>query len=124
MAIILPVFLMMVLGLIEASRLGMAAQVISGAAREGCRVASLPGNDSTAVQSAVTSALAGSGISATPTISCSDGTSSVSSTTPAGGTAITVRISVPYSQIAWFAPVQYFGNMTVVASVTMSSERP
>jgi Flp pilus assembly protein TadG len=112
MAVILPVFLVMVLGLIEASRLGMAAQLLSGAAREGCRVASLPGNDSTAVTSQITSTLAGSGISPTVTITCADG-STLSSTAPAGGTAIKVTLSVPYSQIAWFT-----------ASATMSSERP
>ena len=123
MAVILPVFLVMVLGLIEASRLGMAAQLLSGAAREGCRVASLPGNDSTAVTSQITSTLSGSGISPTVTITCADG-STLSSTAPAGGTAIKVTLSVPYSQIAWFAPVQYFGSMTVTASATMSSERP
>lgn len=124
MAVILPLFLMMALGLIEASRLGMAAQLVSAAAREGCRVASLPGNDAAAVQSRVAAALAGSGIAATPSISCADGTTTVTSTTPAGGTAITVTLSVPYSQIAWFTPIQYFGGVTVSASATMSSERP
>jgi Flp pilus assembly protein TadG len=125
MAVILPVFLMMVLGLIEASRLGMAAQLISAAAREGCRVATLASaTNNDFVTKAVQDALAGSGISATPTISCGDGTSSVSATAPAGGTTITVTVSVPYSQIAWFAPVEYFQGVTVKASVTMSSERP
>ena len=124
MAVILPLFLILALGLIEASRLGMAAQLISAAAREGCRVASLAGNDQTAVQSGINTSLAGSGISASYSISCADGTTTVTSTTPAGGTAITVTVSVPYSQIAWFTPIQYFGGVTVTASATMSSERP
>lgn len=124
MAVILPVFLVLVLGLIEASRLGMAAQLVTAAAREGCRVATLSGNDETAVKSRITTVLTGSGISPSYAISCGDGTTTVTSAAPSGGTAITVKVSVPYSQIAWFTPITYFGNLTVSASATMSSERP
>lgn len=119
MAIVLPLFLLLVLGMIEAARLGMAAQLITTAAREGCRVAVLPYNDPSTVQTQINGVLAGSGIS--PTMSMSP---VISSTSPSGGTPITVTLSVPYSQIAWFSPVLFFGGATVTASATMSSERP
>jgi hypothetical protein len=115
---------MLALGLIEAARLGMVAQMVTAAAREACRVASIAGNDATAVSNRVTSVLAGSGISPSYSISCGDGTTTVTATAPSGGTAITVKVSVPYSQVAWFTPISYFNGVTVSASATMSSERP
>src|SRR2546428_792145 len=43
LAFVLPLFLFFVLGIIEASRMGMAEQLLVTAAREGCRVAVIPG---------------------------------------------------------------------------------
>jgi Flp pilus assembly protein TadG len=118
-ALIMPVFLAMILGLIESSRLGMAAQLIATATREGCRVAVLPGMLLADVQTRVTSVLSGSGIPTTITV-----TPDLTTSTPSGGTAITVSMSVPYSQIAWFSNGPYFQSTTLTASATMSSERP
>jgi Flp pilus assembly protein TadG len=119
MALVLPLFLALVLGMIEMARLGMVAQLITDAAREGCRVAVLPGSDPTAVTARITSVLAGSGIGPTVVI-----TPLISATNPPGGAQIQVQVSVPYSAVAWFSPIQYLGSTTVQASVTMSSERP
>jgi Flp pilus assembly protein TadG len=119
MAMISPVFLALVLGMIETSRLGMASQLITTAAREGCRVAILPGKVEADVQTRINVVLAGSGIpvgTITPTPSNWD--------TSSGGTAITVTISVPYRQVAWFSPSLYLTSATITASATMSSERP
>src|SRR5579864_8209893 len=62
-AIILPVFVLLVFGLIEASRLGMVAQILTTAAREGCRVAVIDGNTNTDVTNRVDSILSTSKIS-------------------------------------------------------------
>jgi hypothetical protein len=45
-------------------------------------------------------------------------------TTAPGGTAITVSMSVTYSQVSWLQLSAFFGNPTISASATMSSERP
>jgi len=63
MAFIAPAFLTLVLGIIESSRLGMVAQLLTTAAREGCRVAVLNGMTQTDVQNRINAVLSGSGIS-------------------------------------------------------------
>src|SRR3954463_12047267 len=62
MAIIAPVFVTLILGQIESARLGMVAQLLTTAAREGCRVAVISGKTQADVQSRVNSVLTGSGI--------------------------------------------------------------
>lgn len=119
MAVVLPVFIALVFGMVEAARLGMAAQVLNTAAREGCRVAVLNQMTQADVQTRVNSVLSGSGISVgtvTPT--------PANWTTAPNGTAITVSLSVPYNQISWLPTPVFLNGATVSASATMSSERP
>ncbi|MFO0891496.1 MAG: TadE/TadG family type IV pilus assembly protein [Isosphaeraceae bacterium] len=122
MALVAPVFLTLVLGIIESSRLGMVAQLLSTAAREGCRVAVIQNSTQADVQNRVEAVLGGSGISVgTVTPTCTGATSWTSA--PAG-TPITVSLSVPYSAVSWL-PVPYFlKTANVSSSATMSSERP
>src|SRR5262245_41192221 len=99
MAIITPVFLALVMGQLESSRLGMVAQLLTTAAREGCRVAVVPGHTQSDVQTRVNAVLDGSGISVgnvTPTCP-----SPYTWTSAPQGTAITVSLSVPYSSVSW-----------------------
>jgi Flp pilus assembly protein TadG len=119
MAVIAPVFISMIFGQIESSRLGMVAQLLSTAAREGARVAVINGKTQSDVQTRITTVLAGSGISVgtvNPTPTGWD--------TSSNGTAITVSLSVPYSQVSWLPTPYYLNTATVAASATMNSERP
>lgn len=122
MALVAPVFVMMVMALLETSRLGMAAQLITTAAREGCRVAVLPGATQSDVQTRVNAVLSGSGISVgTVTPTCPSG---YAWNTAPGGTAITVSLSVPYSQVTWIGTPYFLKDANVAASATLSSENP
>jgi Flp pilus assembly protein TadG len=122
MAFIAPVFLTLVLGIIEASRVGMVAQLLTTAAREGCRVAVLDGMAQTDVQNRITAVLSGSGISVgTVTPTCPSG---YTWTTAPSGTPITVSLSVLYNNVSWLKVSVFFNNATISASATMSSERP
>jgi len=122
MALIAPIFIMLILGQIEASRLGMVAQVLTTAAREGCRVAVIPGATQDSVQSRINAALNGSGVSVgTVTPTCP---SPYAWNTAPGGTAVTVSLSVPYSKVSWLGTPFFLKNATVRASATMSSENP
>lgn len=119
MAIILPLFLTLVLGTIEASRMGMVSQLLHVAAREGCRTAVLPGQTEAAVLGRIESALAGTGITPRVTISSPNG-SWLSVEAPA---PITVQLSVPFKDVSWLGDPFAFKETTVVASATMSSEK-
>jgi Flp pilus assembly protein TadG len=122
MAFIAPVFLALVLGIIESSRLGMVTQLLTTAAREGCRVAVINGKTQADVQSRVDAVLTGSGISVgTVTPTCPAPYSWDSSP---GGTPITVSLSVPYSQVSWLPHPFFLTSATISCSATMSSERP
>jgi Flp pilus assembly protein TadG len=121
MAMILPVFLTLILGMLEATRLGMATQTLTNAAREGCRVAVLPEYSQDDVQKRINSVLSGSGFTLMTVSPSPDNW-----TTAPEGTAITVTLELPYSQVSWLNdPFQLgFRDITVTDSATMSSQRP
>lgn len=122
MALIAPIFVTLVLGQIETSRLGMVSQLLTTAAREGCRVAVLPGKVQSDVQARVNSVLAGSGIPVgTVTPTCPS--PGLWESCPAG-TPITVNLSVSYRSVSWLGTPFFLKNARVTASATMSSERP
>jgi Flp pilus assembly protein TadG len=121
-AIVLPVLILLVFGLIECSRLGMVAQILSTAAREGCRVAVIDGNTSTDVTNRVNQVLSNSVINGvTTTLTPTDVTTVHSGDNP---NTVQVTLSVPYRQVTWLPSPYLFQNSTVTASATMSSERP
>jgi Flp pilus assembly protein TadG len=122
MAVIAPVFLTLVLGIIEASRLGMVTQLLTTAAREGCRVAVINGMEQTDVQNRVTAVLSGSGISVgTVTPSCPSPYAWDSSPE---GTPITISLNVPYDSVSWLPVPLFLKGTNITCSATMSSERP
>jgi Flp pilus assembly protein TadG len=121
-AIVAPVVVALIMGQLEASRLGMVSQLMTTAAREGCRVAVVPGHTQTDVQNRITAVLSGSGISVgTVTPTCP---SPYTWNSAPQGTAVTVSLSVPYSQVSWLGVPYFLSNTTVSASATMSSENP
>jgi Flp pilus assembly protein TadG len=122
MALIAPVFVTLVLGQVETSRLGMVAQLLTTAAREGCRVAVVTGATQTSVQNRINAVLSGSGVSiGTVTPTCP---SPYTWNTAPGGTPITVSLSVPYTQVSWLGTPFFLKTANVTASATMSSENP
>jgi Flp pilus assembly protein TadG len=119
MAFVAPIIVTMLLGQIETARLGMAAQLLTTAAREGCRVAVIPGSTQTDVQNRVNSVLAGSGISVGTVNPTPSNWATVS-----GGTAVTVSFSVPYKNLSWLGTPFFLKTANVSASATLSSENP
>jgi Flp pilus assembly protein TadG len=121
-ALVAPVFVALMMGQLESSRLGMVAQLLTTAAREGCRVAVIPGNTQTDVQARVNAVLSGSGISVgTVTPTCP---TPYTWTTAPQGTPITISLSVPYSQVSWIGSPFFLTKAVVSAAATMSSENP
>ncbi|MFM7070919.1 MAG: TadE family protein [Planctomycetota bacterium] len=119
LALVLPVFISLIVGMFEFSRAFMLKQAVTAAAQEACRVAILDGSTSTSVRSKALASLSPAGI----------GSSSVTVTTtptaPSSGgydTPVSVTVSVPYSAVsstaAWFLPA----NANLTATVTMRRE--
>lgn len=123
LALVAPVLVTLLLGMIEVARLGMVAQMLTTAAREGCRVAALDGMTQADVQARIDAVLGGSGISV-GTVAPTCSSSSYTWTSAPRGTAITVSLSVPYSQVSWLKAPGFISDVTISASATMSSERP
>src|SRR5262249_22699001 len=96
MALVLSVFFVFVFGIIEMSRLGMVSQLITDAAREGCRVAVLAGKTQSDVSSKVSTLLQSGGIR---TYSLT--TTPTDVTTSVYGDQVTVTIQVSYSNVSW-----------------------
>src|SRR5262249_12342644 len=101
MAILLPIFVMLIFGQLEASRAGMVAQMLANAAREGCRLAAMPDTTGAGqVTDRVNQVLNGTGISfnsVTPTPS--------NWATAPLGTPITVSLTADYSRLTWGRPL-------------------
>ena len=115
---ILPVFLTLILGQIESMRLGMTAQLLTTAAREGCRVAVIQNSTQATVQTRINEVLAGSNI----TVTNVQPTPSNWATAPIG-TPITVSLVVPYSQVSWIPTPFFLKTAKIKVAATLSSEK-
>jgi len=119
LAFVLPIFITLAFAQIESARLCQVVQLLTTAARQGARVAVIPGKAQADVQTAVNTVLSSAGI----TVGTVNPTPTTWQTDP-GGTLITVSISIPYSQVAWMSPSMFFGSTVLTGSATLSSERP
>jgi Flp pilus assembly protein TadG len=115
-AIVLPVFVILVFGMIEYGRMVMVQQVITNASREGARRAVLDGATTSAVQTSVTTYLTNASISGGSTAVSPDPSAAAS------GDPITVTVSIPFSSVSWLPSPMYLGGKTLTASTTMRRE--
>jgi Flp pilus assembly protein TadG len=115
-AVVVPVLIVLVFGMIEFSRLMMVEQILDNAAREGCRRAVMDTASTSDVNTVVTNYLNNSGISG-ETISVSPDPSTASV-----GTAITVTVSIPYTSVSWLPNPMFLGGATLSTSVVMRKE--
>lgn len=118
MAFLLPVFMTVILGVIETTRLGMVSQRLTDAARAGGRLAVRPETTLEQVRFRVEESLAGSGIPVENIIPFPQDWQSA-----AKGTPISLNLEVPYNQISLLPTPFLFGGSTISASATYSSER-
>jgi len=96
LAVILPVFLLILFGICEFGRVMMVSQMLNSAAREGARVAALPGTSNSMVIERITQELANAGL--TP-----DGFEFIPAdvSTAARNQPVSVRVRINYESIAW-----------------------
>jgi Flp pilus assembly protein TadG len=120
----LPLFFLLIFSMVEMTRLGMAYDLLTLAAREGCRVAVIPGNTQTTGESAARSILNAGGITSynTPQWTWGSGQTSLAGTNL--GDPVTLTISVPFHNISWLPKPLFLKSATLSASATHCSERP
>lgn len=101
-AIVAPLFIMLVFGIMEFGRMVMVQQVLSNAVREGARVAVLDGATATTVTTAVNNSL---NMAAVPNATVIINPSNPSSA--ALGDPITVTARITYGQVSWLPAPMY-----------------
>ncbi|REK18432.1 MAG: pilus assembly protein [Planctomycetota bacterium] len=117
MAVVAPLFFLMLMGMIEFGRLVMVQQVLTNAAREGARVGILDNRTAADVQSASNQFLSAAGVSGATVNVTPDPPSSA----PAGS-PVTVTITVPFSQVSWLPSPIFIHNLNLTANATMRRE--
>ncbi len=116
-AVVAPVLILLVFGMIEFGRMVMVQQIITNASREGARVAVLDGSTRTGVETTVQGYLQSGSINGA--------TVTVSPDPPSGagyGAPVTVNVSVPFDQVSWLSTPMFLGGITLRATTVMRRE--
>jgi Flp pilus assembly protein TadG len=111
-ALVIPVLILIVMGIIEFGNLWMTMNVLSGAAREGARVAAVTDPDAAQVQSAVENVLIPANISG----------ATISVTGPNGASEVTVTIQFDYTVATLGFIPGLSGTLQLTRSATMHWE--
>lgn len=126
-AFVAGILMMLLLGLIEFGRLMMVEQVLTNAARDGCRTGVMPGSAVSDIESEVNNYLDSSGVphaQVTITVYLNGTQQTAGGTTPIGvqGDQIQVKVSVPFNNISWLAHPLFLGGKTLSVTALMSKE--
>ncbi len=116
-AVVAPIFLLLVFGMIEYGRMVMVQQVITNASREGARVGVLDGSTNMDVTGIVnqylnSGSISGANITVTPT----------NPEDAMFGDPVTVTVDIPFSQVSWLPSPMYLGGTTLSATTVMRRE--
>lgn len=128
-ALILPIFFMVVLGIVEFGRAFMITQMVQNCAREACRKAVTGSYTNTYIINDVKTDLAAAGVSGTNvtvtiTVTVATGNPAVSGNDVTAATTkdlVNVVVSVPFSKVA-LIPGKYLGAKTLVGRSAMRHE--
>ena len=121
-ALVVPVFILLVFGMVEFGRAVMVQQVLVNASREGARLAVLDGSTVAEVESRIDGYLAASTIDGATIEYEVNGVIVGNPDVAQFGDAVTVRISVPFDSVSWLPVPQYIGGTTLTASSIMRRE--
>lgn len=116
-ALVAPVVILLACGVIEFGRCLMVTEGLEEAARQGCRAAIMWNATAATVERAVNDYLQAYHVSShTVTITPTN------PSTAAQWTSVTVRVSVPYSDVSWIPVPQFLGSVTLSGTCTMPQE--
>lgn len=117
-AIVVPIFFLMVFGMIEFGRMVMVHQLLTGAARDGARRAVVNGATAGDVEQTVRNYLTATSV---------DGQEASVNVTPdpataETGTAVTVETGIAFEKVSWLPAPFFLQEMTLNATSTMRHE--
>ena len=118
-AVVSPVLVLMVLGIIEFGRMSMVQQTITNAAREGAREAIIDGSTLAEVKSSVESYLSPAGVSGAEVTLSPDLSGTVKH-----GDPVAVSVSVPFSKVSWLPIPHFVGGKVLSSTAAMRRESP
>jgi hypothetical protein len=123
MAIVLPIFLMLVLGIIEMGRVMMIGQMATNGVREAARRAIVPGATHQRIIDTVNGYLAAAGVSETgrQVFLMNSAGQRVDLSQIGSHEAVTLRVRLPYSENTW-GFTRIMGGKFLVAESTMRRE--
>jgi len=121
-ALVVPVFILLVFGMVEFGRAVMVQQVLVNASREGARQAVLDGSTVAEVESRIEGYLSASTIDGALIEYEVNGVIVGNPSVAKFGDAVTVRISVPFDSVSWLPVPDYLGGTTLTASSIMRRE--
>ena len=115
-AVVLPVFLLILFGMIEFGRALMVNQVLTTAARDACRLAIIGGSSNSEVKQAVkdtvnlTLGLAAADVAVTVSVTAKNGGSVADVASAQQGDLCAIQVQVPYDKCSWFSPAWLDGE--------------
>jgi Flp pilus assembly protein TadG len=116
-AVVVPVFFLLVFGMIEFGRMVMVQQILTNAAREGARVGVLDTSTVADVNAAANVYLNAANIKNTTITVTPDPPSSA-----AAGNPVSVQVSVPFNKVSWLPSPWFLGSTTLSYTATMRRE--
>lgn len=122
LALVLPVFLLLVFGMIEFGRAVMVQHTLVNASREGARQAVIDGSTVAQVVNRVDTCLKAAAIPGATIQYAVNGITVADPSVAEFGEAVTVRISVPYDNVNWIPVPDYLGGTLLSASTVMRRE--
>ena len=118
-AIVAPLFIMLVFGMIEFGRMVMVQQVITNASREGARRAVVDASTIEDVRDVVEKYSASSSI----TVPRENITINPDPAVTANGDPITVSVSLPFADISWLPTPQFLESYNLQAVTVMRRDK-
>jgi Flp pilus assembly protein TadG len=115
-AIVAPLFLLLVIGILELGRAMMVQQVLINASRVGARRAITLGATAAEVQSAVADYAASVAVPSVAVVVSPDPAAAKA------GDVISITTSVPYNDVSWLAAPWFLNGKTLTANSQMRKE--
>jgi Flp pilus assembly protein TadG len=120
-AILAPLLVTLLLGMIEFGRAMMVMELMNNAARNGCRTAVINGSDTAAVTQAVNYTLNSTTVSGATVTVLVNGTQADVNTAITGD-AITVTVSVPIANVSWLPTSLFLSGANLTGTAVMRRE--